>query len=128
MDESEKVLVGAGYLSRFQTVDPKELVRPQDGVAADIPLPAAEVGDLLCLSQSLLAFTERCLGLLPLRDVAQDARGAYDPPRAIFDWSGGQGHIEQAAILPATHGLNTGDTLSARGLGKECFALCNLLR
>ena len=65
-----------GNRTWFVTEDSELLVRPLHPAAADLPVPATEMGKGLCLSQELGLFLKRGLGVLALQ-FRSNAWGEY---------------------------------------------------
>ena len=68
MDTGEVGLVVQLTALGLKVVDSVELVRPRDAVAADVPLPAADVGEGLRLGEPHSGLAERLGGGVALRD------------------------------------------------------------
>src|SRR6266850_7815266 len=62
-------VTGDVNVSRLKTKDAIELVRPGYGVAAQVPVKTADVGQPLGFGQLVLALLEPLIRLLPLRDL-----------------------------------------------------------
>src|SRR3954452_17225871 len=85
MHELEELVEGRYDLSGLIAVDPVGLVRPVHLARLYVPLPAAEVGHALRLTQHLLALTQLLLRVirLVLAVVPRYAHEAYHLPITI---------------------------------------------
>ena len=66
MDELKDRLIRGSKLLPIHTPDPKQFIRPRHGICGDVPLPAAQLREMLGLRQLRLALLEIFLRLLTL--------------------------------------------------------------
>src|SRR3712207_3975837 len=83
---------------RLQTVNTVDLVRPGDLARLYIPLPAAQVREVLRLGEAGLALLEGFLGLPALGDVP--GHGAQRRPATVGDHGSARIHDYHRSVLP----------------------------
>src|SRR5205085_2186399 len=83
MHAHEIALVAGRVLRGRDAVDPVELVAPDQVAAADVPVPAAQLGDALGVGQPRLAGPQLRLGLATVGHVAKDGEIAVTETRAL---------------------------------------------
>ena len=74
MKEREVLLVRHWALRRFKSKNAVQLLAPGDFVGGDVPLPASQVSDRLCLSQAPLASSQALLDLIADMDLGRQCR------------------------------------------------------
>jgi len=119
----------AAELALGQPVDPVQLVRPVHSVGREVPLPAAQMGDLLRAGQLLPAAQQFVLGFAPLGDVA--AEGAKSPAVALSQRRDGQLDGELAPVAMERRDLDAAPEdrpLAGRENPGEAGAVCVAMR